>query len=75
MNITKIEISLGRTINLGNYESARIYICMAAVIDQYDDIDKCYKDLHEIVDHRLAAEVDGITPHGINIPPRSYEDD
>ena len=74
MNITKIEISIGRTINLGNYESARIDICMGAVMENGDDIDETYHELRYEIERKLAAEVDAITQNGINIPPRSYED-
>jgi len=72
MKIKKIEISLGRTINLGNYESARIDICMGAVMENGDDIDETYHELRHEIERKLSAEVDAITPHGINIPP--YED-
>ncbi len=74
MKIKKIEISLGRTINLGNFESARIDIRMAADLEDRDgdDINKVYDDLMAEVEDKLSAEVDVITPHGINIPPSGY---
>ncbi len=69
MKIRKISITFGRTINLGNFESARIDIHMEADREEGDDIEDAYSDLRAEVEDRLAAEVDAITPHGINIPP------
>jgi hypothetical protein len=68
MKIDKIEVSLGRTINLGNYESARIDVRMSASLGDADDADECYQILYNEVDSRVAAEVDVLTPQGVNVP-------
>jgi hypothetical protein len=54
----KIGISMGRTINTGNYESARIDVTMEQDID--DDIqlrESAWSDLRTECKNRLADEV------------------
>lgn len=34
MKVNKIEVSLGRTINTGNYQSARVDVTMGAIIGE-----------------------------------------
>jgi hypothetical protein len=67
--MTKVKVSLGRTVNLGNYESFRIDVGLEEEIEgslktDPDGVDKAYKEslkfcatrLKEIKDKLLASE-------------------
>jgi hypothetical protein len=45
MKLTELKISIGKTINLGNYESLRLDVEMAAKIDLNDDLESCAESL------------------------------
>ena len=46
MRITKLKLTLGRTLNLGNYETARIDVGVEAVLAEGDDIEETYSKLY-----------------------------
>ena len=56
MKITKIKVSIGRTINLGNYESARIDIGAEADIKD-EDFNKDLTMLHNALVLELKGKV------------------
>lgn len=57
MKILKIVVSKGRTVNLGNYESARVDITMEAEIEDHDNYTVCFNSLSEMVQKLLDNEV------------------
>lgn len=58
MQIEKVNVHLGETINLGNYESSRVDIMMEARIDEGEDADEVYRRLYEKVRTLVDEEVD-----------------
>jgi len=60
MKITKIKVSIGRTINLGNYESARIDIGLEAEASgDIESIDEFLIDqLHQACLEKLNEKID-----------------
>lgn len=57
MKIDKIKVSIGRTINLGNYESAKVEVGMEAEIDGVDVTDKLNL-LYEEAKAQLYIKID-----------------
>lgn len=57
MKYNEVKISLGHTINLGNYESRRVDFSVSAFLDDGDDVDnvisevrkKCNDHLNKII--------------------------
>lgn len=45
-NVTKVEVSIGRTINMGNYESLRASVSLEAELDPHDTVTEVRKDLN-----------------------------
>lgn len=45
-SITKVEVSIGRTINMGNYESPRASVSLEAELGPDDDVTAVRKDLN-----------------------------
>jgi hypothetical protein len=56
MKVTKIKVSIGRTINLGNYESARIDIGAEADIGD-EDFHVDLELLHRLLVKELAGRI------------------
>lgn len=55
----KVSVSMGLTLNLGNFESARIDV--SVVVPCYrEEVDAAYKYAHSWVEKRLGAEVQSI---------------
>lgn len=53
----RIEVSLGRTINTGDYESARIDVTYAADLKDKEDVVEAYESCWELVDRELSKKV------------------
>ena len=53
MMVREITLSLGRTINVGNFESLRVDVSFSARLDQGEDVDKAYDELREEVREKL----------------------
>ncbi len=60
MKITKIKVNIGRTINLGNYESARIDLGAEADIEERDQdpLDMDLDFLHERILKKIHGKLD-----------------
>lgn len=56
----KVGVKLGRTINLGNYESARIDV-MIEMPCYVEEAPKVYGDVFSLAEERLMTETDKIT--------------
>lgn len=55
----KVSVAMGLTLNLGNYETARIDVSMLVPCYR-EEADAAYKYAHGWVEGRLAAEVEDI---------------
>jgi len=60
MKNRRIEVSLGKTLNMGQYESARIDIGLAADIDDGADLDESYRKLLMEVNKQLIVNAETI---------------
>lgn len=58
MKVEKIKLSVGKTVNLGNYESLRVDVQFEVSIDDTDNIDTSFKELRQEVDSRLQEVID-----------------
>lgn len=54
MQITEITASWGETVNLGNYENARVDLRLTARLEPGEDVARAYDDL--LVECRVAAQ-------------------
>ena len=52
----RIEVRMGMTINMGDYNSHRIELGMSADIDDFEDISKAYEAALIYVEEKLSAE-------------------
>jgi len=59
--VTKIEINRQFTLNLGNYESARLGISMTIDIGPDDDPDVEYDKLLDKIDQKLQDEIEAFS--------------
>ncbi len=58
MKNLRIEVRIGETVNLGNFESFRVDIGMSADISDTSDINKEYDWMIDIVEDRLSKELE-----------------
>lgn len=65
--VGSVTVKQGRTINLGNYESARIDVAFT-VPGYVGELVDLFHDTVREVDKLLSARVDEIE-HGLNVPP------
>lgn len=56
--IRKIQLSIGRTLNKGNFESFRVDVELGAQVADGDDIDKIHAELREKAYELLNYEID-----------------
>jgi len=49
MKVTEITVSMGRTMNMGNYESARIETSFTAQLEKDDNPEACASELSQAV--------------------------
>ena len=61
-SITKVEIALGRVVNLGNYESFRAKISIVEEFEEGEFSDEKYEELRKLVYCKLQAQVARILP-------------
>jgi len=61
MKVKRISASIGKTINLGNYESCKVSIGAEADVDiSIKDVNKCYKELVEQLTDVFDAVADDV---------------
>lgn len=53
MKITEIKVRVGRTLNFGHYEGARVDLELAAKLDDGDDPDVCFEQLYQDARRKL----------------------
>ena len=53
----RIEMKVGRTINLGNYESERIDISLGGTIEDSDDEGLVYDEIFEMLNNELNNKI------------------
>lgn len=58
MEIRLIGVKLGKTINLGNYESARVDVEMSAERDLSEDLDGAFDELWAETDKQLKRRTE-----------------
>jgi len=56
----RIEVSLGKTINLGDYESMRVDVTYAADLKDKEDAVEAYESCWELVDRELSKKIEQI---------------
>ena len=56
----RLEVSIGKTINLGNYESIKIHVGLAYDISNTADLDEAYDELFEECSKQLTENEDNI---------------
>lgn len=57
-DIKEITVERAYTLNLGNYESARLGMTATAHLSEGDDVDEVYNNVTEFVEDKLAAEME-----------------
>ena len=60
MQVRRINVKTGLTINLGNYESARVDVGAEAELSQDENIREGYAELYRICEVEIADQVRGI---------------
>lgn len=55
--ISKVEVSVGRTVNVGNYESLRASVSLEAFLSPGDDMHQVRKELNIQAAHELDLVV------------------
>lgn len=67
MKFREVSVLVGRTINMGNYESLRVELSASAVLDDGDDLDIVVENIsdwlkvrvrHQVSEHSRAAKRD-----------------
>jgi len=58
----RIRYSLGKTINIGNFESIRIDYSEEVLVNEGIDMDEARYRLKEIVKEELQKEIEELTP-------------
>lgn len=52
-----VQVSLGRTVNTGNYESLRVNISLSAPIKEFKNVEKTVKILSQKIEKMLDEEI------------------
>ena len=60
MRIKTITVSRGVTINLGNYESARLDVSVAFELDETDEPDEVYQKASDFIDQKLDQDMEAL---------------
>jgi hypothetical protein len=58
MNVTEISVTIGRTVNLGNYESVKLEVTMSAEREPNEPANKCFDELYQQVRSNLYAKLE-----------------
>lgn len=60
MKDRRIEVKVGKTINLGNYESERIDIALGGTIENDEDVNVVYDEVFELLSDELNKRVENL---------------
>lgn len=63
MRIKEIEITVGRTVNLGNFNSARVEFSATAELDSDEDPTQAQRDLYSDLRRKVEAAAESLR-HG-----------
>jgi hypothetical protein len=58
MVVTEIEVTIGKTINTGNYENYRPEVRMRATLDETDYVGGVFEELHGLVLDALSTMIE-----------------
>ena len=58
MRVTEVSVKVGRTINCGSYESARVEVQMTAELDKDDDKDIVFEELYQDARAKLYRKIE-----------------
>jgi hypothetical protein len=58
MKVTEISVTIGRTVNLGNYESVKLEVTMSAEREPNEPANKCFDELYQQVRSNLYAKLE-----------------
>lgn len=64
MKFNEVKVSLGRTINLGNYESSRVDFSLSAIVEDGDSIDDVISTVRAKCDRELDKLITGESAKG-----------
>jgi len=64
----RVKFNLGRTINLGNFESVRVDYGEEVTVDEGIDMDEARTALKFVVKEQLEKEVEKLTPKKNSLP-------
>lgn len=56
MRLIEVRVTRGATINLGDYESARVEIAVAATIAEGETFENAYHELDTLLSHQIIDE-------------------
>ena len=60
MKDRRIEVKVGKTVNLGNYESERIDIALGGTIENDEDVNVVYDEVFELLNDELNKRVENL---------------
>ena len=56
-NATKVNIALGYTLNLGNFQSLRIDLGVEDSVRQDENVDEAFSRVYDFVEQKLIAKI------------------
>lgn len=62
MRVTDIEITVGRTVPLGSFESYRTAVTMRAELNEGEDVEEAYEKLYKMAYGKLQLNVARVMP-------------
>jgi len=62
MKLIQITVEKAYTINLGNFESAKLGASAVAELEDGDDPDEVYEEVAAFLEDRLSAEMEALKP-------------
>lgn len=63
MKYHEVKISIGRTINMGNFESARVDVSLSAILEEGDKIDDVIARIKTKCNNELNIITNGDVPY------------
>lgn len=62
MKIKQITVTLGRTLNLGNYESARMDVGVTVDLDPDDNPSEVFEATYKTAKEKLNSKIETLVP-------------
>jgi hypothetical protein len=60
MKIERLKLNVGLTINMGNFESARVDVGGEVTLDSGDSVEEAWKLLEDVCDEEMLKQTKGI---------------